>query len=166
MGLDNGKTPLLASQMQKKLKALQEDEELKPMFDDMRTGGMPAMMKYFNNPEMLRKLGEKLGPIPNVDGPPPAGTDAAAAAPPAAQATSPAPEAPPAAPEVNDLLDAARCLNCVEMMCLNKEQLVLDVKVCHGAMLVYVSTNSSHHKAISVTPTMNYFFVRHGSCET
>lgn len=96
--------------MQKKLKALQEDEELKPMFDEMKTGGMGAMMKYFNNPEMLRKLGEKLGPLPNMDGPPPAGAEAGAPAPApaaAAAAGSPPPQAP-APPEVNDLLDAAR----------------------------------------------------------
>lgn len=93
--------------MQQRIRALQEDEELKPMFEDMKTGGMGAMMKYMNNPEMLRKLGQKIGPLPGVPETPDA-TPATLAD--SQQAPPPPPEAvpPPAAPEINDLLDAAR----------------------------------------------------------
>lgn len=54
------------------------------MFEDVRTNGMSAMMKYWNDPQMLAKLGQKIGDVPQA-----------------------APQ-PPAEPEVNDLLDAAR----------------------------------------------------------
>lgn len=57
------------------------------MFDDMRKNGMPALMKYMNDPEWLKKFGQKMGDI--GQGPPP-------------QA------APAAAPEINNLLDAAK----------------------------------------------------------
>lgn len=40
---------------------MQEDPELKPMFEEIRTGGMAAMMKYMNDPTFLSKIGERLG---------------------------------------------------------------------------------------------------------
>ena len=52
---------------------------------------MQALMKYWNDPDTLAKIGERLG-------------DVEAAAAPAAPASA----APPA-PEINTLLDAAKC---------------------------------------------------------
>ena len=60
------------------------------MFEEMKTGGMGAMMKYWNDPKVLAKIGEKMGQVPQ----------AAAAQSPAAPTAS--------APEVTSLLDAAR----------------------------------------------------------
>jgi hypothetical protein len=74
---------------------LREDPDLKPMFEEIRTGGMAAMMKYMNDPVFLTKIGEKLGDLP---------IDQAAA--PAAPPPAAAPAAP--APEINSILDAAR----------------------------------------------------------
>ncbi len=69
----------------------QDDPELAPMFEDIQKNGMQAMMKYWNDPKVLAKIGERMGDV------------SAAAAPGAA----PAAAAPPA-PEIDNLLDAAR----------------------------------------------------------
>ena len=70
--------------------SLREDPELAPMFEEIKTGGMAAMMKYMNDPAFLSKIGEKLGDVPT-------------AAPQAAPAPAPAQE-----PEIRTILDAAR----------------------------------------------------------
>jgi len=74
-----------------KVAALREDPELKPMFDEIRAGGMAGMMKAMNDPTFLAKIGEKMGDVaPNMAG-------------------APIPAAPqPTPPEVNSILDAAR----------------------------------------------------------
>ena len=68
------------------------------MFEDIQKNGMQAMMKYWNDPKVLAKIGERMGDIPTSA---PA-EGAAAAAAPAAAAQAPA-------PEINDLRDAAKC---------------------------------------------------------
>ena len=68
------------------------------MFEDIQKNGMQAMMKYWNDPKVLAKIGERMGDIPTSA---PA-EGAAAAAAPAAAAHAPA-------PEINDLRDAAKC---------------------------------------------------------
>lgn len=76
---------------------MQEDPELKPVFDEIKAGGMAAMMKWMNDPGFLAKIGEKMGDV----------------APPIAAAA-------PAAPiEVNDILDAAKAgdLEAIEDYC-------------------------------------------------
>ncbi len=61
---------------------------------------MQALMKYYNDPEFLKRLGEKLGDVA------PGGGAAGAAAPgPAAAAMG---AGAPAAPEITNLLEAAR----------------------------------------------------------
>ena len=70
----------------------QDDPELAPMFEDIQKNGMQAMMKYWNDPKVLAKIGERMGDV------------SAAAAPGAAPAA-----AAPSAPEIDNLLDAARC---------------------------------------------------------
>ena len=76
------------------LPALQEDPELKPLFEKAQKGGMQAVMALMNDQQFLQKIGEKMGDIPEVAAP--AGAGPAAAGPAAA------------APEVNNLLDAAK----------------------------------------------------------
>lgn len=69
--------------------ALQEDPELKPLFEKAQKGGMQAVMALMNDQQFLQKIGEKMGDVPEVAAPAGAGP---AAAP----------------PEVNNLLDAAK----------------------------------------------------------
>jgi len=76
--------------MMQKIASLREDPELAPMFEEMKTGGMAAMMKYMNDQTFLTKIGEKLGDVPM----------AASAPPTTAQQAAP--------PEINNILDAAR----------------------------------------------------------
>jgi hypothetical protein len=71
---------------------VQDDPELAPMFEDIQKNGMQAMMKYWNDPKVLAKIGERMG-------------DVSAAAPAGASAASPAVTP---APEIENLLDAAK----------------------------------------------------------
>lgn len=66
---------------------------------DMAASTLQALMRYYNNPDFLAKLGEKLG---DVAAPPAAAAGAGAAA--AAAGAMPAQQMP----EINDLLDAAK----------------------------------------------------------
>lgn len=72
------------------------------MFEDIQKGGMPALMKYMNDPEWLAKVGNKMGDVAEMMA---AGGGAAGAA--AAAAGAPA-AAPAAIPTVNNLFDAAK----------------------------------------------------------
>jgi hypothetical protein len=67
-------------ELQKRVAALQEDPEFQDMFADIQKNGMGALMKYMNDPALARRIGAKVGDVPDA----------------------------PAAPEVNDLIDAAR----------------------------------------------------------
>lgn len=69
--------------------SLREDPELAPMFEEIKTGGMAAMMKYMNDPTFLSKVGEKLGDIPAPQG-------------------VASPEPPSKEADINTILDAAR----------------------------------------------------------
>lgn len=66
----------------------------KHRFNDIKKNGMGALMKYYNDPKLLTKLGSKLGPV-GAPGAGPAGPMAAAAG-------------PAAEPEINNLRDAAK----------------------------------------------------------
>ena len=72
-------------EIQARMAELKDDPEFKDMFKEIETGGMPALMKYFNDPQVLSKLGAKLEGVDISKVP-----------------------APNAAPEINDLFDAAR----------------------------------------------------------
>lgn len=63
------------------------------MFEDIQKNGMQAMMKYWNDPKVLAKIGERMGDV------------SAAAQPRDVSAASPA---VPPAPEIENLLDAAK----------------------------------------------------------
>lgn len=76
------------------------------MFEDIQKNGMGAMMKYWNDPNMLAKLGQKIGDVPQV-----------------------APQAP-AEPEINDLLDAARCACALRLVPAPPAGILLDLGAC------------------------------------
>jgi len=48
---------------QEKMKQLQEDPELKPMFEDIKQHGPDVLMKYLSNEDVMRKVSQKLGGI-------------------------------------------------------------------------------------------------------
>lgn len=43
-------------------------DDMQEFFDDMAKNGMAAMMKYYNDPNFLRLLGEKLGDVAGEQG--------------------------------------------------------------------------------------------------
>ncbi|KAH7622484.1 putative Ankyrin repeat domain-containing protein 2A [Nannochloris sp. 'desiccata'] len=86
-------------QYMQRMAELREDPELAPIFEEIKAGGMGAMMKFMNDPTFLSKIGEKLADLdlPGManNAPPVPVNQAAAAA-----------SAPP--PVVNNILDAAK----------------------------------------------------------
>merc|ERR1719197_268772 len=48
---------------QEKMKQLEEDPELKPMFDDIKQNGPDVVMKYLQDENLMRKISNKLGGI-------------------------------------------------------------------------------------------------------
>ncbi|KAF5831842.1 ankyrin repeat-containing domain protein [Dunaliella salina] len=78
-----------------RIQELRNDPEMEPFWNDVRAGGMQAMMKYYNDPAFLEMIGRKLGDVIPSGASGGAGGGAAATA------------APPMA-EVTDLLSAAR----------------------------------------------------------
>eukprot|EP00243_Klebsormidium_subtile_P003754 TRINITY_DN17346_c0_g1_i1.p2 TRINITY_DN17346_c0_g1~~TRINITY_DN17346_c0_g1_i1.p2 ORF type:complete len:375 (-),score=128.00 TRINITY_DN17346_c0_g1_i1:282-1406(-) len=53
--------PQSREDMDKKVAKLKEDPELGPILAELETGGPTAMMKYWNNPDILQKLGKAMG---------------------------------------------------------------------------------------------------------
>jgi hypothetical protein len=45
------------------MKSLKDDPEMGEIFNELEAGGPAAMMKYWNNPEVLKKLGETMGGV-------------------------------------------------------------------------------------------------------
>ncbi|KXZ50900.1 hypothetical protein GPECTOR_14g148 [Gonium pectorale] len=84
-------------QLQQRMQTLRNDPEFAEIFADIQKGGMQALMKYYNDPNFLAKLGEKLGDVAP-------GAGAAAAPPPAAAM----PGAAPQEVEINNIRDAAK----------------------------------------------------------
>lgn len=78
--------------LQTKLAQLKDDPEFAEMFDDLKNNGMQALMKYYNDPKWLAKLGSKL--------------DGVAPEQPQGARPRPPPQAPP--DEITNLLDAAK----------------------------------------------------------
>merc|ERR550537_2083452 len=48
---------------EEKMTQLQEDPELKPMFDDIKANGPDVIMKYLQDENLMRKISQKLGGI-------------------------------------------------------------------------------------------------------
>ncbi|PNH09850.1 Ankyrin repeat domain-containing protein 2 [Tetrabaena socialis] len=89
-------------QLQQRMQALKEDPEFAEYFKEIQKGGMQALMKYYNDPAFLEKLGEKIGDVVPKGG----GGPAAAMAPPPGAMMPPG--AAPPAPEINNIRDAAK----------------------------------------------------------
>jgi len=52
-----------AEGQQEKMQQLQEDPELKPMFEDIKKNGPDVLMKYLQDEALMRKVSQKLGGI-------------------------------------------------------------------------------------------------------
>lgn len=52
--------PEFKEQMEERFKELKKDPELKEVLEEIETGGPNAMMKYWNNPEIMEKIGSKM----------------------------------------------------------------------------------------------------------
>jgi len=52
-----------AEGQQEKMKQLEQDPELKPMFDDIKANGPDVLMKYLQDENVMRKVSQKLGGI-------------------------------------------------------------------------------------------------------
>jgi len=50
--------------VQDKAKALEADPELAPIFEDIKKNGMEAMMKYYQDEELMLKVSQKMGGLP------------------------------------------------------------------------------------------------------
>mmetsp|Transcript_13831 Transcript_13831/g.39783 ORF Transcript_13831/g.39783 Transcript_13831/m.39783 type:complete len:330 (+) Transcript_13831:206-1195(+) len=70
--------PQARNQMEQRMAALKDDPELKHVIEDMEKGGPDAMMKYWNDPDVLSKIGKKMQGVMHAGQPGP-GAGAAAA---------------------------------------------------------------------------------------
>jgi hypothetical protein len=59
--LSNLTNPAHKEQLEQRLAAVREDPTLKPVLEEIETGGPAAMMKYWNDPVVLSKLGQAMG---------------------------------------------------------------------------------------------------------
>lgn len=55
--------PSYKTKVEEALKSLKDDPQLKPMLEELETAGPMAMMKYWNDPEVLSKLGKAMGEV-------------------------------------------------------------------------------------------------------
>ncbi|PIN09643.1 Myotrophin [Handroanthus impetiginosus] len=59
--LDNLTNPANKEQLEERMARVKEDPSLKPILEEIETGGPAAMMRYWNDKEVLQKLGEAMG---------------------------------------------------------------------------------------------------------
>ncbi|KAK9286880.1 hypothetical protein L1049_015286 [Liquidambar formosana] len=59
--LENMTNPAHKDQLEERMARIKEDPSLKPILDEIETGGPAAMMRYWNDKEVLQKLGEAMG---------------------------------------------------------------------------------------------------------
>ncbi|XP_020686337.1 ankyrin repeat domain-containing protein 2B isoform X2 [Dendrobium catenatum] len=59
--LDNLTNPAHKEQMEERMSKIREDPSLKPILDEIETGGPATMMKYWNDQDVLQKLGQAMG---------------------------------------------------------------------------------------------------------
>ncbi|CAM6068707.1 unnamed protein product [Sphagnum tenellum] len=59
--LSNLTNPSHREQLEQQMAQVREDPTLKPVLEEIESGGPAAMMKYWNDPEVLSKLGQAMG---------------------------------------------------------------------------------------------------------
>merc|ERR1719159_70608 len=57
--LANGDAPV-----QDRIKSLEQDPELAPVLEDIKKNGLEAVMKYYNDEELMLKFSQKMGGLP------------------------------------------------------------------------------------------------------
>ncbi|KAI5062364.1 hypothetical protein GOP47_0023295 [Adiantum capillus-veneris] len=60
--------PAQKEQLEARLTQVREDPELKGVLEEIQTGGPAAMMKYWNDPKVLSKLGKAMGGVTPSEG--------------------------------------------------------------------------------------------------
>jgi len=75
--LENLSNPAHKEQLEARMENIREDPSLKPILEEIESGGPAAMMKYWNDPAVLTKLGQAMGV--GVSGDTPASTEGTAA---------------------------------------------------------------------------------------
>merc|ERR550525_1511610 len=50
--------------VQEKMKTLENDPELAPIFEDIKKNGLEAAMKHYQNEELMLKISKKMGGLP------------------------------------------------------------------------------------------------------
>ncbi|CAN6468523.1 unnamed protein product [Victoria cruziana] len=59
--MQNLTDPAHKERLEERMARIKEDPSLKPILDEIESGGPAAMMKYWNDPEVLQKLGQAMG---------------------------------------------------------------------------------------------------------
>ncbi|KAG2636147.1 hypothetical protein PVAP13_2NG427400 [Panicum virgatum] len=59
--LENLSSPAHKEEFEERMARIKEDPSLKPILDEIENGGPSAMMKYWNDPEVLKKIGQAMG---------------------------------------------------------------------------------------------------------
>ncbi|KAL5724535.1 Ankyrin repeat domain-containing protein 2B [Ranunculus cassubicifolius] len=69
--LENFANPLRKEELEERMSRIKDDPSLKPILEEIESGGPAAMMRYWNDPDVLQKLGQAMGlgasEIPNPD---------------------------------------------------------------------------------------------------
>ncbi|MCO5608819.1 hypothetical protein L7F22_063036 [Adiantum nelumboides] len=61
--MQNMSNPAQKEQLEARLAEVRDDPELRSVLDEIQTGGPAAMMKYWNDPKVLGKLGKAMGGV-------------------------------------------------------------------------------------------------------
>jgi hypothetical protein len=59
--LESFANPSQTNQLEERMARIKEDPSLKPILEEIETGGPAAMMRYWNDKDVLQKLGEAMG---------------------------------------------------------------------------------------------------------